>query len=422
MLILSKIEQNKDDYIRLLKIKNFDASDYFKKILELDKERKSLQTKNDDLLAESNMISKQVGILYKNQQVSEAEQLKSRSLEIRELTKNNLEQLQKIQESIQKLLLEVPNIPHPSVKSGKDATDNEIVKQCGKEIESDGMAHWDIATRSGIIDFETGNKISGAGFPVYIDKGAKLQRALINFFLDEATLAGYKEIESPILVNEDSAYATGQLPDKDGQMYFVNEDGFYLIPTAEVPLTNIYRDVILGMDQLPVKLTGYTPCFRREAGSYGKNVRGLNRLHQFDKVEIVQITNPELSYLALDEMVAHVENLISKLGLTFRIVRLCGSDMSFTSALTYDFEVYSSAQKRWLEVSSVSNFESFQSNRMKLRFKDEKGKTQFPHTLNGSALALPRIVAALLENFQDKTGIQIPEVLIPYAHFDRIEL
>ena len=422
MLVLSRIEQNKEELTRLLKVKNFDAESYFERLLLLDKERKSLQKENDDLLSESNRLSKEIGILFKNMEIAAADDIKARTIEIRELTRDNAAKMQDIQNSIHQLLLEIPNVPHISVKLGQDATDNELIRQHGNLIEKGVLPHWDIASKTGIIDFETGTKITGSGFPLYIGKGAKLQRALINFFLDEAAKAGYTEVEVPVLVNEDSAYATGQLPDKEGQMYHIGEDGLYLIPTAEVPLTNIYRDKILSLDDMPIKLCGYTPCFRREAGSYGKNVRGLNRLHQFDKVEIVHITRAELSYQSLDEMVVHVEQLIVKLGLPYRIVRLCGKDMSFASALTYDFEVYSPAQKMWLEVSSVSNFETFQSNRMKLRYKDENGKTQLAHTLNGSALALPRIVATLLENFQQDNAVIIPESLRAYTGFDQIEI
>jgi len=367
-------------------------------------------------------LAKEIGVLFRNKEVEKANELKLKTSSLKETAKKLQDDQLAIQDKIHSLIIELPNIPHNSVKAGLNEDDNELLEQHGEVFETDALPHWEIATKAGIIDFETGNKLTGAGFPVYIGKGAKLQRALISYFLDKASEQGFTEIQAPIMVNEESAYGTGQLPDKDGQMYFVNEDKLYLIPTAEVPLTNIYRDSIVAQDDLPIKLTGYTPCFRREAGSYGKNVRGLNRLHQFDKVEIVQITKPELSYQTLDEMVSYVGSLIKELELPYRIMRLCGKDLSFTAALTFDFEVYSAAQKRWLEVSSVSNFESFQASRLKLRYKDENNKNQLAHTLNGSALALPRILAAILENNQEGNHINIPKVLVKYTGFDKIEL
>jgi seryl-tRNA synthetase len=421
MLSIAQIENNTSEVIRLLSVKNFDASEKIKQVLELDKDRKSTQKEHNDIQSELNNIAKQIGILFKNKEIDKANELKAKTADLKTLSKTLQEKQQQIEQEIQSILLEIPNIPHTSVKAGINEDDNELIEQHGDVFETDAIPHWDIASKAGIIDFETGNKLTGAGFPVYVGKGAKLQRALISYFLDKASKEGYTEIEAPIMVNEDSAYGTGQLPDKDGQMYHVGVDNLYLIPTAEVPLTNIYRNSILQHNDLPVKLTGYTPCFRREAGSYGKNVRGLNRLHQFDKVEIVQITKPEASYDTLNEMVHYVSGILKELDLPFRIMRLCGKDLSFTSALTFDFEVYSAAQKRWLEVSSVSNFESFQSSRLKLRFKDENKKTQLAHTLNGSALALPRIVAALLENNQKENHIAIPEALQAYTGFDKIE-
>jgi len=376
----------------------------------------------DETLAESNRLSKEIGILFKEGKKEAADILKEQTVRRKDNTRILQEKFDLAEKEQNEMLVLLPNLPHGSVKSGISSEDNEIVHTSGKtDVVSDGaLPHWDLAKKYDLIDFELGNKISGAGFPVYKGKGAKLQRALINFFLDEAGKQGYLEIEPPIMINEASGFGTGQLPDKEGQMYFVEKDGLYLIPTAEVPLTNIYRDVMVKEDELPIKLTAYTPCFRREAGSYGKDVRGLNRLHQFDKVEVVQIVNPEKSYAILEDMKDYVAGLIEKLGLPYRILKLCGGDMSFTSALTYDMEVYSAAQKRWLEVSSVSNFENFQANRAKIRFKDKEGKSILAHTLNGSALALPRIVAAILENNQDEDGIHIPKVLVPYTGFERI--
>lgn len=422
MLTLSYLRENTDDAIERLSKRNIDASPLINKVLELDSERKNKQTEMDNLLAEANLLAKQIGQLIKENKTQEANKNKERTI----LLKNNTQELKtkitELEEEIKSLLYTLPNTPHHSVPKGNTAEDNEVVFSSGDipQLPEDALAHWDLASKYNLIDFELGNKITGAGFPVYTGKGAMLQRALISFFLDEAIKAGYAEVIPPLMVNEASGYGTGQLPDKEGQMYHASADNFYLIPTAEVPITNIYRDVILKENELPIKKVGYTPCFRREAGSYGKDVRGLNRLHQFDKVEIVQIANPENSYAILQEMVEHVKGLLTKLELPFRTLKLCGGDMGFTSALTYDMEVYSAAQKKWLEVSSISNFETFQANRLKLRFKDKTGKTQLAHTLNGSALALPRIVAALLENNQTPNGIKIPSPLVPYTGFELI--
>jgi len=422
MLQVNQIRENREFIERGLAKRNKDYSQNLSDILALDDSRKKTQKELDDLLAEGNLIAKEIGQLLKNGQMAEAEQRKQRTVELKESSKALEISLQKIEEDLKAQLYLVPNVPHESVVFGKGADENVECFSWGKRpvFDFEAKAHWDIASQFDLIDFELGNKITGAGFPVYRNLGARLQRALINFFLDEAQKAGYEEYMLPHMVNEESGYGTGQLPDKEGQMYHVQVDNLYLIPTAEVPLTNIFRDVILKEEQLPLKLTGYTPCFRREAGSYGKDVRGLNRLHQFDKVEIVQIANPTDSYRILEEMLEHVKGLLQKLGLEFRILRLCGGDMGFASACTYDFEVYSAAQQRWLEVSSTSNFETFQSNRLKCRFKGKDGKPQLVHTLNGSALALPRIVAALLENHQDASGVVIPEVLRPWCGFDRI--
>ncbi len=420
MLTLNLIRENTDEVISRLKIKNFDAATVVNEILNTDEERRATQNRLDNTLAELNSISKEIGALIRENRKAEAEERKNRTSELKNTITELSGLLEKHESSLKNLLVKLPNLPSKFVPEGKGADDN-IVERAGGSIPELGEAalpHWDLAKKYDIIDFDLGNKLTGAGFPVYKGKGAKLQRALINFFLEENIKAGYQEIMPPLMVNEDSGFGTGQLPDKDDQMYHVTLDNFYLIPTAEVPVTNIYRDVILDASQFPVKNTAYTPCFRREAGSYGKDVRGLNRLHQFDKVEIVQIQHPDRSYEALDEMVKHVESLVNKLELPYRIVRLCGGDMSFTSALTFDFEVYAAAQKRWLEVSSVSNFESYQANRLKLRFKEEGNKKpQLAHTLNGSSLALPRIVAAILENNQSPQGIRIPSALIPFTGF-----
>lgn len=392
-------------------------------VLDLDQRRRELQTGHDQAQAEANELARQIGGLMKTGQKTEAEALKVRTAELKQQTKAHSDELAETEKQLQQLLYKLPNLPHESVPEGRGADDNEVVREWGRkpELAADAKPHWDLIEQYDIIDFALGNKIAGAGFPVYKGKGARLQRALINFFLDEALAAGYTEVQPPILVNEASGYATGQLPDKEGQMYHATADDLYLIPTAEVPITNLYRDDIIATERLPIRNTGYTPCFRREAGSWGAHVRGLNRLHQFDKVEIVHITQPENSYAALDSMVAHIERLLQKLALPYRVLRLCGGDMGFTSALTYDLEVWSAAQQRWLEVSSASNFETYQANRLKLRYRPEAGgKTQLLHTLNGSALALPRIVAALLENNQTPEGIHLPEVLHSYCGFESI--
>ncbi len=422
MLQLSVLRENSKDIIDRLAVKNFDAKELVPLILKLDEERRAVQNEHDSLLNQQNMLAKEVGDLYKKGMKAEADDLKNKSAALKLSSQALNERLGEIEDSLHLELVKLPNLPSPKVPRGKTPEDNEVVHQEGAmpNLYEGAQAHWELTSKYDIIDFELGVKLTGAGFPVYKGKGARLQRALINYFLDKATEAGYKEIQPPILVNRDSAYGTGQLPDKDSQMYHVGLDEFYLIPTAEVPVTNILRDVILKSEELPVKMCAYTPCFRREAGSYGKDVRGLNRLHQFDKVEIVQIQHPDNSYEVLDEMVAHVSSLLRALQLPFRILRLCGGDMSFASALTYDFEVYSAAQKKWLEVSSVSNFETFQSNRMKLRFRSGTDKPQLAHTLNGSALALPRIVAALLENNQTADGVIIPDALRAYTGFNSI--
>jgi seryl-tRNA synthetase len=423
MLTINLIRERKDFVIERLKIKNFEAENIINIILELDLHRRETQTKTDLLQSEMNKISKEIGSLIKEGKQSEAEVSKVKTYAFKEEIKTLSEKLISIDRELRNEIIKLPNLPHESVAKGFGADNNVKIREGGKipELQTDATPHWDLIKKYDIIDFDLGIKLTGAGFPVYKGKGAKLERALINFFLDEGENAGYREIMPPIMVNEDSGFGTGQLPDKEGQMYHVGIDNFYLIPTAEVPVTNIYRDVILNTEELPVKNMAYTPCFRREAGSWGAHVRGLNRLHQFDKVEIVQVAHPDHSYKSLDEMVSHVEGLVSKLELPYRILRLCGGDMSFTSALTYDFEVWSAAQKRWLEVSSVSNFESFQANRLKCRFKEKGDKqTRLAHTLNGSALALPRIVAAILENNQTHDGIIVPKALVPYTGFEII--
>lgn len=423
MLTLKQINENKEDVIARLSIKNFEGKDLIEEVIHLDTQRKTIQRKLDSLLAEQKALSKEIGNLFKQGKTDEANEAKQKVSDLKEDSKELATEMGNTEKSISSILLKIPNLPHASVPKGKTADDNVEVKSGGTipSLPEDAKPHWELAKNLNLIDFELGVKITGSGFPVYKGKGAKLQRALINFFLEENIAAGYSEMMPPLMVNEDSAYGTGQLPDKDGQMYHVQTDNFYLIPTAEVPLTNVFRGVILNASDFPVKLTGYTPCFRREAGSYGKDVRGLNRLHQFDKVEIVQIEHPSKSYDTLDEMVAHVEGILQKLELPYRILRLCGGDISFTSALTYDFEVFSTAQEKWLEVSSVSNFESFQANRLMLRYREEGEKrNQLAHTLNGSSLALPRILAALIENNQDETGIVIPKALQPFCGFDRI--
>lgn len=422
MLQLNIIHEDPQKVIDLLRIKNFDAEALVYEILELDRRRRETQKRMDDSLAEANSLAKQIGILYKEGKGEKANELKEKTASLKKETQALGVRLDETKSALQEKLVQLPNLPHSSVPAGKSDEDNEQVELRDFKVELHGAAlpHWELAKKYDIIDFDLGSKVTGAGFPFYKNKGARLQRALINFFLDEAIKAGYDEYQPPLFVNEDSAYGTGQLPDKEGQMYHIGEDSLYPIPTAEVPITNIYRDVILKHDELPVRNVAYSNCFRREAGSYGKDVRGLNRLHQFDKVEIVQISTPERSYEVLEEMRQHVATLLEKLELPFRVLRLCGGDISFTSALTYDFEVYSAAQQRWLEVSSVSNFEAFQANRMKLRYKDENGKTRLAHTLNGSALALPRVVAAMLENMQSEQGIRIPQALQEYTGFDII--
>lgn len=422
MLTLKQLRYNKTYALERLAIKGADAAETLGQIEVLDDARKGIQAELDSNLAEQNAIAKEIGRLLKEGNTSGADTAKTRTAILKESSRRLEEQLKETEGELNALIVTLPNFPHESVPHGKTASDNQIVKEGGvkPELGAAALPHWDLAAKYDIIDFELGVKLTGAGFPVYKGQGAAIQRALITFFLDCNTAAGYTEVMPPLMVNEASGFGTGQLPDKEGQMYHVTEDNFYLIPTAEVPVTNIFRDVILNENELPVKLTAYTPCFRREAGSYGKDVRGLNRLHQFDKVEIVQVAHPGKSYEALDEMVAHVESIIKKLGLPYRILRLCGGDMSFTSALTYDFEVYSAAQQRWLEVSSVSNFESFQANRLKLRYRSQDKKTQLAHTLNGSSLALPRILAAIMENYQTPEGIKIPDVLTGYTGFDII--
>lgn len=422
MLQVSFLKEHKEEVIKRLAVKYFDARDIIEEIIRLDDDRKSTQNILDNQLAEANKLAKEIGILFKSGKGAEANELKQKTADLKQSSKQKAEDLEKIAKKLNDLILELPNVPHESVPTGKTEQDNEMLYEEGfiPELPQGAKPHWELAKEKDIIDFDLGSKVTGAGFPFYKGKGARYQRALINFFLDEAQKEGYTEYQPPLLVNKDSAYGTGQLPDKDGQMYHATEDDLYLIPTAEVPMTNIYRNVILNESDFPIKNSAYSSCFRREAGSYGKDVRGLNRLHQFDKVEIVHIEHPEKSYQTLEVMKDYVAELLRKLELPFRVLRLCGGDLSFTAALTYDFEVYSAAQKRWLEVSSVSNFENFQANRMKLRFKDKDGKMQLAHTLNGSALALPRILAALLENNQTESGIKIPKVLQEYTGFDII--
>lgn len=423
MLTLQQIKADPAKIIERLAVKNFDGREAIEKVVALDNERRALQLENDNLASSLNKLSASIGALMKAGNKAEAEQAKAEVAEIKSRQRAIAERLDKAAGGITEILLSVPNVPYEGVPAGKSAADNVVEKTGGPmpDLPADALPHWELAKKYGIIDFELGVKITGAGFPVYLGKGARLQRALIQFFLDEAGKAGYLEVQPPYVVNEASGYGTGQLPDKEGQMYYVNEDNLYLIPTAEVPVTNLYRDVILPADKLPVKNCAYSACFRREAGSYGKDVRGLNRLHQFDKVEIVRIERPENSYAALEDMKDHVQGLLDKLGLPWHILRLCGGDMSFTSAITFDFEVWSAAQKRWLEVSSVSNFETYQANRLKCRYRGEDKKTHLAHTLNGSALALPRIMAAILENNQTPEGIVVPEVLRRYTGFDIID-
>ncbi|WP_335965616.1 serine--tRNA ligase [Galbibacter sp. PAP.153] len=422
MLQVQFIRDNKEEVIKRLKVRNIDASFLIGQVIVLDEERRSLQTKLDNTLAESNKLSKEIGAHFKSGAIDKANALKAQTGELKEASKTYNEQLNEKTEALTALLYQIPNVPHPSVPDGKSDEDNEEIYKEGDvpTLHGDALPHWELAKKYDIIDFDLGAKITGAGFPVYKGKGARLQRALIAYFLDKNTQAGYKEYQVPHMVNEASGYGTGQLPDKEGQMYHVGADDLYLIPTAEVPVTNFFRDEILNEADFPICCTAYTPCFRREAGSYGAHVRGLNRLHQFDKVEIVRVEHPDNSYKAFDGMLEHVKEILRELKLPFRILRLCGGDLTFTAALTFDFEVYSTAQERWLEISSVSNFENYQANRLKLRYKDENGRSVLAHTLNGSSLALPRVLAGILENCQTPEGIKIPEVLVPYTGFDMI--
>ena len=422
MLQVPFIKANKELVISRLAIRNLDAKPLVEAVLSLDEKRRDLQTELDKVLAESNRISKEIGILFKSGKGAEANELKAQTGTLKETSKTLGDQLNETAEALQTALYKIPNVPHESIGPGKSDEDNEEIFRAGDipTLHDNAKPHWELAKDYNIIDFELGNKITGAGFPVYIDKGARLQRAFIAYFLDKNVEAGYKEYQLPHLINSASGVGTGQLPDKEGQMYHVTEDDLYLIPTAEVPGTNIFRDTLVSEADLPISITGYTPCFRREAGSYGAHVRGLNRLHQFDKVEIIRVEHPDNSYNALDTMVKHVENILKDLELPYRILRLCGGDVTFASALTFDFEVYSTAQEKWLEVSSISNFETFQANRLKLRFKNADGKNELAHTLNGSSLALPRILASILENYQTPEGIKVPKALIPYTGFDMI--
>ena len=422
MLALQYIRENKNSVLKGLEKRGFKSIEFIDQVIDLDQQRRSIQTKLDSHLSDSNKMAKEIGNLFKSGEIEKANTLKEKSTAAKELTKQLQEQLQKVSSELLELRTQIPNIPDQSVPSGNTEDDNEEVFRAGEipKLDSNALPHWELASKYDLIDFELGNKISGAGFPVYKGKGARLQRGLINYFLDRNTAAGYKEVQVPHLVNEDSGFGTGQLPDKEGQMYHVQNDNLYLIPTAEVPITNLYRNSLLNVSELPIALTGYTPCFRREAGSYGAHVRGLNRLHQFDKVEIVRIEEPQNAKNALMGMVEHVKSILNELNLPYRVLKLCGGDLGFTSALTYDFEVYSTAQKRWLEISSVSTFNSFQAERLRLRYKNKEGKKQSVHTLNGSSLALPRVIAGLLENFQTVKGIKIPEVLVPYTGFDLI--
>ncbi|MEP6261515.1 MAG: serine--tRNA ligase [Gillisia sp.] len=423
MLQVSNIRANKEAYVQALAKRNFDAENLLDEVLRLDETRRSTQSQLDDTLAEANQLSKEIGLLFKTGEHQKATLLKEKSAKLKESSKALSDGLNDTVTKMEELLYTIPNVPHSSVPAGTSEEDNEEIFQAGEipVLAEGSLPHWELAKKYDIIDFELGNKITGAGFPVYKGKGAKMQRALITYFLDKAAAAGYTEYQLPLLVNGASGFGTGQLPDKEGQMYHVTEDDLYLIPTAEVPMTNIFRDQMLSESDLPISCTGYTPCFRREAGSYGAHVRGLNRLHQFDKVELVRLEKPENSFAALEGMVDHVKDLLNDLKLPYRILRLCGGDLGFTSALTYDFEVFSTAQDRWLEISSVSNFETFQANRLKLRYKDKEGNKQLLHTLNGSALALPRVLAGILENYQTPDGIKVPEVLIPYTGFEMID-
>ncbi|PQJ80175.1 serine--tRNA ligase [Polaribacter porphyrae] len=423
MLQVHYIRENTTAVLEGLAKRNFaNAETIIKQVLTADENRRATQVELDNTLAESNKLSKEIGVLYKSGQAQKATLLKEKTKQLKESSKELSEKLNDFANELQDLLYQIPNVPHTSVKAGTSEEDNEEVFKEGKipDLGKNALPHWELAKKYDIIDFDLGAKISGAGFPVYKGKGARLQRALINYFLDKNTAAGYQEVQVPHLVNEASGFGTGQLPDKEGQMYYVTEDDLYLIPTAEVPITNMFRGNLMQETEFPICVTGYTPCFRREAGSYGAHVRGLNRLHQFDKVEIVRIEHPDNSYQALDGMVEHIKNILRELKLPYRILRLCGGDTGFTAALTFDFELFSTAQDRWLEISSASNFETFQANRLKLRFKNKEGKSELAHTLNGSSLALPRVLAGILENYQTEDGIQVPEVLIPYTGFDVI--
>lgn len=423
MLQVNEIRENKEKYVKALTKRGLNVESVFDEILSADEERRSSQAKLDEVLAQSNSYSKEIGKLFQSGEIQKANELKEKTVELKESSKQLNEQMMNAAETLQNLLYTIPNIPNNLVPAGTDENDNEEIYSEGEvpKLVEGALPHWELAKKYDLIDFELGVKITGAGFPVYKGKGARLQRAMIAYFLDKNTAAGYTEYQMPLLVNEASGYGTGQLPDKEGQMYHVGVDDLYLIPTAEVPVTNMFRGDLLNNSDLPILCTGYTPCFRREAGSYGAHVRGLNRLHQFDKVEIVRIEHPDNSYTALDGMVEHVKDILRELELPFRILRLCGGDLGFTATMTYDFEVFSTAQDRWLEISSVSNFETFQANRLKLRFKDTDGKNKLAHTLNGSALALPRVLAGILENYQTEDGIKIPEVLVPYCGFDFIK-
>ena len=422
MLEVKHIRAHQKEYVQALKKRNFEADSVFEAILKLDERRRSTQKELDEILSESNSLSKEIGMLFKSGETEKANAAKEKTAGLKEDSKRLGEEMGQVATELQALLYQVPNIPHPSVPAGKSEEDNEEIFSEGEipTLSKSALPHWELAKKYDIIDFELGNKITGAGFPVYKGKGARLQRALISYFLDKNTEAGYNEVQVPLLVNEASGYGTGQLPDKEGQMYHVGIDDLYLIPTSEVPITNIYRDDLLNFQDLPIQLTAYTPCFRREAGSYGAHVRGLNRLHQFDKVELVNIVKPNESYQVLDAMVEHIKSILRDLKLPYRILRLCGGDLGFTSALTFDFELFSTAQDRWLEISSVSNFETFQANRLKIRYKDADNKKALVHTLNGSSLALPRVLAGILENYQTDEGIVIPEALRPYTGFDKI--
>jgi len=422
MLQVAHIRDNKEAYIKALKKRNFEAETVFDEVLQLDETRKSTQTELDNTLAESNRLSKEIGLLFKSGEHEKANKVKAQTGDLKEKSKSLTEQLNEASEKLVQLLYTIPNVPHDSVPAGKDEEDNEEIFNEGDipVLAEGSLPHWELAKKYDLIDFELGNKITGAGFPVYKGKGARLQRALITYFLDKNIEAGYTEYQVPLVVNEESGYGTGQLPDKEGQMYHLQTDDLYLIPTSEVPITNMFRGDLLEEKQLPISCTAYTPCFRREAGSYGAHVRGLNRLHQFDKVELVNLVKPEDSYETLDNMVAHVKEILRELKLPYRILRLCGGDLGFTAALTFDFELFSTAQNRWLEISSVSNFEAFQSNRLKVRYKNKENKKELVHTLNGSSLALPRVMAGIMENYQTPEGIKVPEVLVPYTGFDLI--